>query len=171
MQTCIHSIQGFSLFKVVIICDVTSNTMLFLLVSKGTAIYFFFSKPKKKMLRGSGRSQEFIKRPHLNKMAAPTFLFVRIDSMQHVFPSFFHFWCYQLLLIRGHMHWSWFWRCTFSAAPQSAVLFLHPVEGALMWVESKDHPFVIQWLPSRERATPGPLVHVGPFCPFAAPWL
>lgn len=40
--------QGFSLFKVVILCDVTSNTMLFLLKSKGTAIYsIFFSKQKK----------------------------------------------------------------------------------------------------------------------------
>lgn len=48
-KTCIHSMQGFSLFKVVILCDVTSNTMLFLLKSKGTAIYsIFFSKQKKK---------------------------------------------------------------------------------------------------------------------------
>lgn len=44
-KTCIHSMQGFSLFKVVIPCDVTSNTMLFLLKYKGTAIYsIFFSK-------------------------------------------------------------------------------------------------------------------------------
>lgn len=48
VQMCIHSMQGFSLFKVVLLWDVTSNTMLFLLKSKGTAIYyFFFSKPKK----------------------------------------------------------------------------------------------------------------------------
>lgn len=53
VQMCIHSMQGFSLFKVVLLCDVTSNTMLFLLKSKGTAIYYiFFSKPKKKKLRG-----------------------------------------------------------------------------------------------------------------------
>lgn len=47
---CIHLMQGFSLFKVVLLCDVTSNTMLFLLQSKGTtAIYYIFvSKPKKK---------------------------------------------------------------------------------------------------------------------------
>lgn len=71
---CIHSMQGYSLFKVVLIWDVTSNTMLFLLKSKGTAIYyFFFSKPKnknntkKKNLRGCGRSQEFIKKPHFKK--------------------------------------------------------------------------------------------------------
>lgn len=54
VQMCIHSMQGLSLFKVVLLCDVTSNTMLFLLKSKGTAIYYiFFSKPKKKKkLRG-----------------------------------------------------------------------------------------------------------------------
>lgn len=59
--------QGFSLFKVELLWDVASNTMLFLLKSKGTAIYFFFSKPKKKskiLNAWSGRSQEFIKKPH-----------------------------------------------------------------------------------------------------------
>lgn len=69
VQMCIHSMQGFSLFKVVLLCDVTSNTMLFLLKSKGTAIYYIFiSKPKKrrkKKVTGSGRSQELIKKPHL----------------------------------------------------------------------------------------------------------
>lgn len=71
-KTCIHSMQGFSLFKVVILCDVTSNTMLFLLKSKGTAIYsIFFSKQKKykkkNQQQGSGRSQELIKKPHFKR--------------------------------------------------------------------------------------------------------
>lgn len=51
--------QGFSLLS-----STLSNTMLFLLKSKGTAIYFFCSKTKKnkqtnKKKVGSGRSQEF----------------------------------------------------------------------------------------------------------------
>lgn len=69
VQMCIHSMQGLSLFKVVLLCDVTSNTMLFLLKSKGTAIYYiFFSKPKKKKkVTVSGRSQELIEKPHLKR--------------------------------------------------------------------------------------------------------
>lgn len=70
-KTYIHSMQGFSLFKVVILCDVTSNTMIFLLKSKGTAIYsIFFSKHKKiqkNQQQGSGRSQELIKKPHFKR--------------------------------------------------------------------------------------------------------
>lgn len=42
--------QGFSLFKVVIQCDVTSNTMLFLLEIQGYSylFYFLFQNQKKK---------------------------------------------------------------------------------------------------------------------------
>lgn len=91
--------QGFSLFKVVLLWDVTSNTMLFLLKSKGTAIYyFFFSKPKKKKVTGCGRSQEFIKKPHFkNGSTKISVLNVRIDSMQHLFPFFCFFFFFQFL--------------------------------------------------------------------------
>lgn len=54
------------------------------------------------MLRGSGRSQEFIQKATFKKKNGSTkisVLEVRIDSMQHFFPLFC-FWCYRLSLIR-----------------------------------------------------------------------
>lgn len=75
MCKCVYTLQGFSLFKVVLLCDVTSNTMLFLLKSKGTVIYsIFFSKPKKKKkklgslegLRSLSKSHIFKKWQHQN---------------------------------------------------------------------------------------------------------
>lgn len=102
VQTRIHSMQGFSLFKVVLLCDVTSNTMLFLLKSKGTAIYYI-SFQNQKNVRGSGRSQEFIKKPHFkNGSTKISVLEVRIDSMQHFFPFFvFGVTGFSLIRVRG----------------------------------------------------------------------
>lgn len=99
--------QGFSLFKVVLLCDVTSNTMLFLLKSKGTAIYYIFiSKPKKKKkkLRGPDGLRSLSK-SHILKNGSTKILIleVRIDSMQHFCP-FFWFVCWFVCL------WSLFGR-------------------------------------------------------------
>lgn len=91
VQMCIHSMQGFSLFKVVLLCDVTSNTMLFLLKSKGTAIYyFFFQNQKKKKSNGVWMVSGVYSKSHIFKTGSTkiSVLEVRIDSMQHFFPFF-----------------------------------------------------------------------------------
>lgn len=95
---CIHSMQGYSLFKVVLIWDVTSNTMLFLLKSKGTAIYYFFlSKPKNKnntkKIYGVVEGLRSLTKSHIFKNGSTkiSVLNVRIDSMQHFFPFLFSF--------------------------------------------------------------------------------
>lgn len=100
VQMCIHSMQGFSLFKVVLLCDVTSNTMLFLLKSKGTAIYYiFFQNQKKKRVTGSGWSQEFIQKATFLKQAAPKFLFLRSELILCNIFSPFLFLVYRLSLV------------------------------------------------------------------------
>lgn len=85
-------------FKEVLLCDVTSNTMLFLL-SLRVQLFIIFFLFKAKKLWGSGRSQEFIKKPHFkNGSTKISVLEVRIDSMQHFFPLFL-FQVYGLSLI------------------------------------------------------------------------
>lgn len=101
MCRCVYTqLQGFSLFKVVLLCDVTSNTMLFLLKSKGTAIYYiFFQNQKKKRVTGSGRSQEFIQKATFLKRAAPKFLFLRSELILCNIFSPFLFLVYRLSLV------------------------------------------------------------------------
>lgn len=83
--------------------------MLFLLKSKGTAIYFFFqnknNKKKKRARERCGRegSQEFLKKPHFKKKNGSTkfsVLEVRIDSMQH-FPLFLFLVCWLSSVLAG----------------------------------------------------------------------
>lgn len=169
---CIHSMQGFSLFKVVLLCDVTSNTMLFLLKSKGTAIYYiFFLKPKKKKL-WSQEGLRSLSKSHIFKTAAPKFLFLKSELILcNIFPPF-SFWCtsfqWSLLGGMGQMHSSWFF--FFKGArpqqcPHPVILFIHPVavlqsEGPLSrrWNERTIHSS--SDCPHRQKATPGLSVHV-----------
>lgn len=95
--------QGFSLFKVVLLCDVTSNTMLFLLKSKGTAIYYIFiSKPKKIKIKKLGGleglrslySKATFKKEKKKSMAAPKFLFLKSELILcNIFSPFLFFRC------------------------------------------------------------------------------
>lgn len=117
------------------------------------------------MLRGSGRSQEFIKKWHFIKNGSTkiSVLEVRIDSMQHFFPSFC-FWCtgFHWSLSGGmrQMHLSWFLRCKSSTvSPFSFCLYTR------LWCYGAKDLSSCGWnkrtihlsshCPRREKATPG----------------
>lgn len=107
VQTCIHSMQGFSLFKVVLLCDVTSNTMLFLLKSKGTAIYLFFFLFKTKniyihiyMLRGFWKVSGVYQKATFLKWQHQNFCSWSQNWFYATFFPLFCFWCYRLSSIR-----------------------------------------------------------------------
>lgn len=166
VQTCIHSVQGFSLFKVVLLCDVTSNTMLFLLKSKGTAIYYFsFQNQKKKMLWGLWKVSGVYQKATFSKWQHQNFCSWSQNWFYATFFPLFCFWCYRLssmsvrwdgadafkLILKGQV---------LISAPHPAILFIHPVvvlqnEGPLSCGWNKRNIHLSSDCPHRENATPG----------------
>lgn len=169
VQMCIYSMQGFSLFKVVLLCDVTSNTMLFLLKSKGTAIYYIcFSKPKRVkgvwMVSGACLKATFKKKKwqHQNFCSWSQNWFYATFS-----PPFLDFWFTSFHWSSsggmGRMHLSWsfffFWKgASPQQCPHPVIVFPQPVV-----VLQKKGPLSCEWNETaltERKATTGLLVHV-----------
>lgn len=114
MCKCVYTQAGFSLLS-----STLSNTMLFLLKSKGTAIYFFCSKTKKEKKSWSGRSQELSNKSHIYIKAAPNyFKFFKSELILcNIFSPDFFF----LLVGGGHQFLSFLFLFVLTVQPSSGV--------------------------------------------------
>lgn len=118
---CIHSVQGFSLFQVVLLYDVTSN--IYFCSSLREQLFIFFPNQKENLKKKQRKCAEglrsLLKATFFKdeKAAADILFVVRVDSMQHL-PCF-------VLLGLGRGIWAFIVCAPSAVFCHTVVLFTH----------------------------------------------